>query len=184
MGEAAFCTKCGNPTRDDSTYCTKCGAQIGANGSSSSITSQRPASGKRRRRVWYLIGIVLVVGIIALSVYFYEDQPGNALNPYKVRVSEVIWTTNGNSLGSTPGFTVKAGSPHTVSITLSCSPSIFGPNTCYSGSVYIVTNGFGLLNTNAPLTWSSGSNGSTATVFVELTTPSYAYSGNLNIDLH
>ncbi len=130
------------------------------------------------------IAAVVVVVVVALSLYFYEAEPGNLLNPYKIRVSQVIWTQNGNSLGSSPGFSVKAGSTPTVSYTLTCYPGFFGPNTCSSGSVYIETVGFGVGSTNAPFTWYSGSSRATATVTVKLITPTTAYSGTLIIDLH
>jgi hypothetical protein len=182
LAVAGFCPKCGSSIKGDAAFCPKCGSQIGSIATSSNVSSPIPLR-KSHKKLWVAIGVLIVVAVIALSVYIYEVEPGNALNPYKVRVSQVIWTTNGNPLGSTAGFSVKAGSTPTVAITLSCSP-FFGPQTCSSGSVYILTDGFGVDNTNAPFTWSSGNGGATATVTVKLTTPNSAYSGALGIDLH
>jgi hypothetical protein len=128
---------------------------------------------------------VVIVAIIAVSVLAYEYEPGQALNPYKVHVTEVIWTQSGSALSSEAGFTVKAGQIAHVTVTLSCSPGFFGTSqTCSSGSVYVETHGFGLAASNAPFTWSSGSTGSTMTVNAAVTTPTSSFTGNLTIDLH
>jgi predicted RNA-binding Zn-ribbon protein involved in translation (DUF1610 family) len=183
LAAADLCSTCGSPIKGDAAFCPKCGSQIGAAATSSNASSPIPPR-KSRKKLWISIGVLVVVAVIVLSVYVYEDEPGNALNPYKVRVSQVIWTTNGNSLGSTAGFSVKAGSTPTVSFTLSCPYGFFGPQNCSSGSVYVLTAGFGVVSTNAPFTWSSGNSGTTAAVTVKLTTPTSAYSGDLEIDLH
>jgi zinc-ribbon domain len=183
LAAAGFCSKCGNPVKGDTVYCPKCGSQIGAAAAPPSASTPILPR-KSRKRLWVAIGVVIVVAVVALSGYAYEVEPGNALNPYKVRVSQVIWTQNGYSLGSTAGFSVKAGSSPSVSFTLNCPSGFFGPQTCSSGSVYVLTAGFGVASTNAPFTWSSGDSGATAAVTVKLTTPTSAYSGDLEIDLH
>jgi hypothetical protein len=128
---------------------------------------------------------VVIVAIIAVSVLAYEYEPGQALNPYKVHVTEVIWTQSGSPLSTEGGFAVKAGQIAHVTVTLSCSAGFFGyPETCSSGSVYVETPRFGLASSNAPFTWSSGSSGSTMAVVATITTPSTGYTGNLTLDLH
>ena len=180
---ACYCPKCGSPVKEDADFCPKCGNPIGPAGVAPKGSPPGSAR-KSRRKLWIGIGILIIVVIIALSVYAYESVPGNALNPYKVRVGQVIWTTNGNSLGSSAGFSVRVGLTPTVSITLSCPSGFFGPRTCTSGSVYVLTDGFGVASTNAPFTWSSGNSGATAAVSVKLTIPTSSYSGDLTIDLH
>jgi hypothetical protein len=127
--------------------------------------------------------IIVVVVVVVLAAY-YEYRPGGPQNPYVVKVGQVIWTQNGAALSTTPGFSVHAGKHAMVGVSEPCA-SFFGyPETCSSGSVYILTPGFGIASTNAPFSWSSGSSGASGTITVYLTTPSSSYTGNLEIDLH
>ncbi len=188
MAGAGYCPKCGVPLKEDAAFCPKCGSQIGSSATPTNASSVIPAR-KSRKKLWVAIGVVIVIAIIALSAYAYENEAGHVLNPYRVRVSQVIWTSNGYSLGTSTGFSVKAGATPTVSITLYCYEGTYGGNTCSSGSVYVLTAGFGVASTNAPFTWSGGGNingygKATAVVTVQLTTPTSAFSGDLAIDLH
>jgi hypothetical protein len=152
---------------------------------------QSPAPKPKSRSALYIVvAVVVVAALIGLSLTYYEYQPGNPLNPYKVRVTQVIWTqyNETTSLGTSPGFTRDAGKVQTVGLGLYCAPGEFiGPYSvnCGSGSVYILTAGFGVVSTNAPFEWPSGTSGSYATVFVNVSLPSGAnYDGDLAIDLH
>jgi hypothetical protein len=188
MATGSTCATCGAPLRADVSFCPKCGTAVGP---SQAGTVSAPLHRPRKRISRRTIGIVVVVilAIVAgLSVYEYEYRPGGPMNPYIVKVNQVIWTIDGGSFSSSPGFSVHAGRHVTVSATEMCEPvsGFFStsPQTCSSGSVYILTAGFGIASTNAPFTWSSGDSGSPATVTVVVTTPGSSYAGNLFIDLH
>jgi hypothetical protein len=136
------------------------------------------------RRTATIVVIVVTALIVGPSIYWYEYMPGGAQNPFNVNVGEVIWTLNGAALATTAGFSVHAGKSVTISVPEYCGSGFFGPNTCSSGSVYVLTAGFGVGSTNTPFTWSSGSNGASSTVLVVLTTPNQEFNGNVYIDLH
>lgn len=198
-----FCPFCGATNPADYSYCGKCHKALPsavAVGSTAAgpTTATTPAQSEppspttpgdrrsRRRTVWTLIGVIVLAAIIiaAASILWYEYQPGNALNPYKVHVLEVVWTQSGSAYQTESGFTVKAGEFAHVSVPLTCT-SVFGfSQTCESGSVYVETPGFGLSSSNAPFSWSSGSTSTTTAVNAVITTPSSSYTGNLTIDLH
>lgn len=183
VGAGGFCTKCGTELDSRALFCPKCGHQV-APDPTTGTTSGTNVVRKSGRRLATVVVVVVIVAVVALSAYVYLTLPGGILNPARVRVNQVIWTSNGASLGTSPGFSVKVGSKPVAAILLSCSPGFFGPDTCASGSVYVLTGGFGVASTNAPFTWSSGGGGATAEVRVTLTIPASAYSGNLDIDLH
>lgn len=138
----------------------------------------------------YVLFGVAIAGVITGGFLFYAYEPGSPLNPIshpRVAVTEVVWT--GRYIESSPGFNVEAGAPEWVSASLYCPNGtnvFYRPvaENCTSGSVFIETSGFGLISTNAPVTWSSGLTGASMTVSVDVLAPSQAYSGNLTIDLH
>jgi hypothetical protein len=142
---------------------------------------------------WVVVaGVVLAGGIVAGSVVWYEYQPGGVFNPIvqlQVDVTQVVWTYFGTPEASSAGFNAEAGAPVHVSLALYCAngTGFFGEpvaQTCASGSVFIETYGFGLVSTNTPFQWSSGTTGASAPVDLTVSTPSFAYSGNLTIELH
>ena len=194
--EVTACPSCGTPYRKGTLFCPQCGHAVRSGDGTENPAPEKPgANGKPRsyplpprsgwRRKGLALGIALIVLAVGASVYFYEYAPGGPLNPYLTRVAEVLWTQGGAPLTTSPGFTVHAGKLATVSVQLFCAGGgFFGPTTCDSGSVYLLTPGFGLRGTNAPFTWSGGSGGATATVTVVLVTPPSSFSGNLAIDLH
>ena len=109
-----------------------------------------------------------------------------------MNVLQVFWTNGGHPTGYygvSAGFQVEAGAPEAVSLSLYCTngTGFFGNPVAENWSVsrtVIDTAGFGLVATDAPLTWSSGTSGASAAVQVTVSTPSYAYTGNLTIELH
>ncbi len=153
-----------------------------------------PANPKPRHRTRNLaiaVVVIVVAIVVGVSIYWYEYRPGGPLNPYHVNVSEVIWTTDGNFYSDSAGFSLIAGKSVPLQIVLYCYPLTPYPGetytqTCNSGSVYVQTNGFGLISTNAPLSWSSGtsSSGTSTTIYVTVSLPANSYSGTLTIDLH
>lgn len=184
-----FCPKCGSPRRADAAFCPKCGSWImlatGALGPSSTSTTPTPAPRRSiSRRALTIIALVVAILVIVPSVYWYEYRPGGPQNPYIVHVSEVIWTQNGAAMSTSPGFMRHAGTNIQLSVELSCY-SYFGyPSTCQTGSVYIQNPDFGIVNTNTPTSWSSGSSSANFSVLVLVSVPPHAYSGTLQIDLH
>lgn len=126
---------------------------------------------------------VLVVGALLLSIDYYETRPGGPLNPIRSRVTQVVWTLNNQPFSSSPGFSIHAGWITVVSTNEYCPAGFYVPQTCYSGSVYVVTPGFGLAGTNAPFQWSSGDSGAYAAIIVEIKAPPYGFTGNLTINI-
>ncbi|MCI4347435.1 MAG: hypothetical protein L3J97_02305 [Thermoplasmata archaeon] len=145
---------------------------------------------KNRMALYVGVAVLAVAAVTGLSVLAYEYQPGNVLNPYTIKVGQVIWTQNhGAALGTSTGFARHAGVDQTVGLDMFCEPGsdVFGPYsvTCDSGSVYVLTAGFGVVSTNAPFSWDSGLSGADATITVVLATPTgMSFNGNLAIDLH
>jgi len=141
---------------------------------------------------WFHVAVVVAIAggaNVAGIVIWWAYEPGNPLNPYaypRVDVLQVNWTQFGIPVGSSAGFNVVAGAPERVSISLYCpngTGSLGKPivQNCPSGSVLLVTIGFGLSSTNAPFQWSSGVSGANATVTATVQTPAYAYTGDLSI---
>jgi hypothetical protein len=148
----------------------------------------------RFRKSWVIAGMILVVAIVVLAaVLDYEYRPGGPENPYLVKVTEVVWTADHAAFSSAPGFDKHAGKSAQTGVALTCYPTVendlfssyYVAETCSSGSVFIQTPGFSLEATNAPFTWSSGTDpgGTTQGVYVTVGVPSTSYSGNLTIDL-
>jgi hypothetical protein len=136
----------------------------------------------------YVIFSVAIIAVVVGLVLFYEYQPGGPLNPrptpVKVEIYEVVWEQYNNSLGTQPGFSTIVGWTVNVSWSLTCQ-SFFGFNeSCSTGSVHIVTPGFGLVSTNAPHTWYSGSTSADFVVRVGVLMPTTNYTGDLTIDLY
>jgi hypothetical protein len=183
----ATCKNCGNVLRADAVFCPRCGVPI-QDGPDSAVraTLVRPARPPRRVPKKLIAGLVaiVVVAVVVVAVYQYEYRPGGPQNPYLVKVSQVIWTKNGNALSTGPGFTKRAGTNIEIGTTLSCSSFLGFPSTCSTGSVYILTPGFGVVSSNAPASWSSGPSGATFSVQVDISVPDSSYSGTLAIDLH
>ena len=206
------CSSCGNILRADALFCPKCGVEVAShretisssagktpkfrlddlNLTQASVSSgssaaegvrSRPLRRISRRAIVGVVALVVVI-VVVLSVYYYEYRPGGPQNPFLVKVSQVIWTHDGSALSTGPGFMKHAGTSIQVATSLSCSSFFGSPSTCDTGSVYLMTPGFGVVNTNAPASWSSGDSGSTFSVQVLLSVPSYSYSGTLAIDLH
>lgn len=149
----------------------------------------RGGGGRPWARVFFALLAVALVVVIATAVYAYQARPGGPLNPYIVTVPQVVWTLNGAPLSSGPGFSIHAGKSIEVSTNAWCAPSqgFFGgtyARTCQSGSVYLLTTGFGVQSTNAPTSWSSGYGGANVVIRVTVVVPSQPFSGNLAIDLH
>lgn len=157
------------------------------NGSVRNATLRRPPS-----RWLDLTLVIVAVAVITVILLWYAYAPGGPLNPIlhpRVAVTDVDWTGYELAFVSSPGFNVEAGAPVWVSVSLYCAngTNILGQpvaESCDSGSVLIATVGFELISTNAPVTWSSGLSGATATVTVHVLTPTQAYSGDLTIELH
>jgi hypothetical protein len=125
----------------------------------------------------------VVVAIVAGSVLWWEYQPGNPLNPYHVDVTQVVWAWQSNDtiIATESGFSTLAGHTQWLSVGLYCATFLFFAQTCNSGNVAIGTPGFGLLSTNTPFSWSSGSSGAGATVTIHVSLPTKSYSGELDI---
>lgn len=139
----------------------------------------------------YVVAVVVVAAAISGITVWWAYQPGGPLNPrvyLRVDVLQVVWTRQGYPETISPGFNVQAGAPESVSLSLYCAngTGVHGPvpKECALGSAFIDTPGFGLVSTNAPFEWSSGTTGADATVTVNFLTPSDDYSGNLTIELH
>lgn len=197
---ATFCSTCGGPLRSGAAFCPKCGATVVASTvvtAPSTVTPSTPKSAApeptplkpshRTRNLIVVILAVLVILAAGLSVYWYEYQPGGPLNPHIVKVTQVVWTEDGAAWTTGGGFSLHAGKQTTVSASEYCAPGEFiGPYavTCSLASVYILTAGFGLVSTNAPFSWSSGTTGASATVNVTVSLPNSSYTGPLDIDLH
>jgi hypothetical protein len=183
------CPNCGSSLRADSAFCPKCGKPASSVAPAAAAAPTAPLR-RSRRNLWAAIAVVIVVVAAAIAVLAYEYEPGKLLNPYRVKVAQVVWTQdNGSvSLTTTPGFSVLAGKNAQLYVTLFCAPgSFFGPYSvnCSSGSVYILTPGFGVVATNAPFEWASGTSGVSETVGIIVSTPTGAnFNGDLAIDLH
>ena len=155
------------------------------------ISTAPPTTPARRSRRWlYVVIGVVIAAVLVGSIVWYEYSPGGPLNPYHVKVTEVIWQVDGQPYASEPGFGHLAGKSASLQVVLYCYPSqgVFGEYDsveCGSGSVYILTPGFGLVSTNAPFAWWSGTDpdGTTATVSVTVSLPQGSYNGNLTINL-
>lgn len=199
-----FCSKCGKPLQPGAPFCAYCATPVAVirspqtepvhavTPSGPSLPPPPPSPPRMSRRgVFVVIAIVVIVAVVAGSVLWYEYQPGGPQNPYKVHVTQVIWTTEGQSVASSAGFNLNAGKTVSESYTEWCLPTtgLFGTYeavTCLSGSPYIETPGFGLAWTNAPFEWSSGTSplGVSGVVDVTVQLPSGSYTGNLTIEVH
>lgn len=151
----------------------------------SELPTQPPATGparKSRRWLFVVIGVVIAV-IVAGSVLAYEYEPGNALNPYHVYVTQVVWAWQSNDtlIATSAGFDHLAGQTVWLGVALWCSSFLGFSETCSSGNVAIATPGFGLISTNTPFSWSSGSSGASAAITIHVRLPSGSYSGELDI---
>ncbi len=141
------------------------------------------------RDTWlYVVFSVAIAGVVIGGLLWYAYEPGGPLNPAAppviVTVHEVIWEQGNSSLGSAAGFTAATGWTVPLSWWLTCD-AFFGYNeSCKTGSVYILTAGFGLASTNAPATWYSGTSSAGFQVTVSVLTPSTNYTGDLVIDLY
>jgi hypothetical protein len=137
---------------------------------------------KPRRWLYVILGVAVAVVVVG-SVLNYEYEPGGPMNPYKVHVTEIIWLLVATIVLVQPGFTSNAGSTVYVSIPEPCSPLYGAPTNCTSALIDILTPGFGLVATNTPLTWSSGTTGKTVTLYAYVSLPPTNYLGNLTIGL-
>jgi len=136
--------------------------------------------------VFVVVGVVVILLVAELSDYLYERRPGGPINPYEVKVSAVTWTLNGTAWASSPGFSLPAGAQVTVWANAYCAPIVYNivQRTCTSGEIYLLTPGFVLVYTNAPLQWSSYNTGADANVTAVVSLPTSSFAGDLTIALH
>jgi hypothetical protein len=154
-----------------------------------------PERRRRRRKILAILGVVVVVA--AATVYLVG--PWGPLDPWTVHVTEVEWM---NPLSSNPagtnGFTIRGGAQVTVSLTMTGGwddcPSNAGPSLdCGEyASVTSDTGGFGVVQSNLPVSFSGGippTNTSlevysTANISATVATPWGNYNGPLWLELY
>ncbi|MGP8077658.1 MAG: hypothetical protein ACLQD8_01350 [Thermoplasmata archaeon] len=136
----------------------------------------------------YVAFTVAILVTVAGTVLWWAYEPGHPLHPRhppaEVQVYEVNWERYNNSLETGVGFITYVLWTVPLALWIGC-PDFFGSNVqCSTGSVHLLTSGWGLYSTNAPSAWDSGTSGADFLLHVTVIAPSTNFTGELTIDLY
>jgi hypothetical protein len=149
----------------------------------------RPPISRRRR--WWIAIAVAVVALVVLAGLIGSIPTGGSSNAPpstdpgapRVDVTKVAWAFSGPgncwNVSSEPGVTVPGGTSFTVSIPLSYNATGSEPLSCTVDSASVMTTGFRLVSSDTPLVVT---NGTTATLTVEVAAPNATVKSALDVD--
>jgi hypothetical protein len=151
-----------------------------------------PASPRSNANRFLIAGFTLLLLILIILWYTAPQWEGPlGLGPNRpppaqsfASINITQWTFSGPTScwqGSVFSFggTVAVGGTFQVSVSLPYPGGLVGPN-CTARSVTLLTTGFTLLNSNAPLTVAPGDAGR---LFANVTVPETAYAGPLSVSV-
>jgi FtsP/CotA-like multicopper oxidase with cupredoxin domain len=127
-----------------------------------------------RRRAWIIVVIVVGVGAVSALVLFLAAVPIVTVNNINFISVDNACGANGSDLSG--GFTIRAPSTATVSVTVDNTDNV---SSCTIHTLRAVTAGFTITNADVPLTVGPG-----GSEYLNFTVqgPASGYTGNLTID--